>query len=60
MVDPLPRSPPPWTTCWPWALTSLPVRDLPALAAAVETQLRRLPVFDHTLIAEMDRRDVAS
>ncbi len=40
-------------------LTSLPERDLPELAKAVETQLRRLPVFDHALIAELDRRDVA-
>ena len=39
--------------------TCLPTRELPALAAAVETQLRRLPVFDHALIAEMDRRDLA-
>jgi Domain of unknown function (DUF222) len=39
--------------------TSLPTRELPALARAVEEQLRRLPVFDHALIAQMDRRDVA-
>jgi Domain of unknown function (DUF222)/HNH endonuclease len=41
------------------SFTSLPTRDLLALARAVETQLRRLPVFDHALIAEMHRRDVA-
>ena len=54
---PLLRSPPPWTTCWP--CLHLPTGAGPARAgAAVETQLRRLPVFDHALIAEMDRRDV--
>ena len=42
------------------SLSHLPVRELPELARAVETQLRRLPVFDHALIAEMDSRDVAS
>jgi hypothetical protein len=42
------------------SLTSLPTRELPALARAVEEQLRRLPVFDHALIAEMDRRGVAA
>ena len=33
------------------SFSSLSTRDLPGLAQAVEAQLRRLPVFDHALIA---------
>ena len=38
-------------------LGSLPLAALPELGRAVETQLRRMPTFDHAWITELDRRD---
>ena len=38
-------------------LGSLPLAVLPELGRAVETQLRRMPTFDHAWITELDRRD---
>src|ERR1700727_178383 len=42
------------------SFTQVPARSWPEVARLVEQQVRRLPVFDHALIAELDRRGVAA